>query len=61
MVTPSYRSVRSFAAAAGIEHRLATGGPIPLAELDDALAKVALSTASRIALKATLNRLGLLT
>ncbi len=57
---PDFRSVIHVIRAAGLEERIANGGPIAVAELDAALSKHHVGTSSRIALKATLGRVGLL-
>jgi hypothetical protein len=60
LASREFMSVRSIAAAADIESRLANGGPIPLAELDAALTAKHIGSTSRIALKSALGRLGLI-
>jgi|GEM_PF-5556573 hypothetical protein len=60
MASAHYRGVEHVIRAAGLDERLANGGPIPLAELDAALAKKAVGTTSRIAIKSALGRVGLL-
>jgi hypothetical protein len=60
LASNEYRSVARIAASARIEERLANGGPIPIAELDEALRKHDVGTQARIALKSALGRIGLL-
>ena len=65
VATPDFRSVRGLFSKAGLDPAsifATNGGPIKVAELDALLAKEhrGLSTVDRIALKRTLERLGLL-
>ncbi len=58
--TPDFKGVSHIIRAAGLEERIANGGPIAVSELDAALNKHHVGTSSRIALKATLGRFNLL-
>ncbi len=58
--TPDFRGVVHIIRAAGLEERLANGGPIAISELDAALSKHHVATGSKIALKSVLGRFNLL-